>query len=132
MAPQDKDIWNTLSKEAWKTLNNAYILSSTKVGASIESDLQMIFCGCNIQQTFRSHDIHAEVNAIGNMVSNGGKKIKKILVVANKDFFTPCGSCMDWIMQFSDENTIVGFQGSEKGEIKKFKVSELMPHYPKK
>lgn len=95
------------------------------------SENNRIYCGCNIEHKFRSHDIHAEVNAISNMVSLGDKLIKKILIVAERDFFTPCGSCMDWIMQFADEDTLIGFQGSKNGEIQLFKARELMPYYPK-
>jgi len=123
--------WSDLSEKAWAVRENAHIIGLTKVGASVLSENDNIYCGCNIEHKFRSHDIHAEVNAISNMVSFGDKLIKKILIVAERDFFTPCGSCMDWIMQFADENTLVGFQGSKNGEIQSFRTRELMPYYPK-
>jgi cytidine deaminase len=123
--------WNDLSKKAWTVRENACTIGNTKVGATILSESNSIYCGCNVEHPFRSHDIHAEVNAIGNMVSSGDKLIKKILIVAERDFFTPCGSCMDWIMRFADEDTLVGFQGSRDGEIRSFTTKELMPYYPK-
>lgn len=122
--------WNDLSLKAWAVRENAYTIGNTKVGVSVLSESNKIYCGCNIEHKFRSHDIHAEVNAISNMVSFGDRLIKKILIVAERDFFTPCGSCMDWIMQFSNEDTIVGFQSSRDGEIHTFKTKELMPYYP--
>jgi len=123
--------WNDLSKKAWAARENAYTQEGTKVGASILSESNKIYSGCNIEHIFRSHDIHAEVNAISNMVGSGDKLIKKILIVAERDFFTPCGSCTDWIMQFADDNTLVGFQGLRDGAIQSFKAKELMPYYPK-
>ena len=123
--------WIPLSQKAWEVRENAYILGETKVGASILSKNDKIYFGCNVEHKYRCHDIHAEVNAISNMVSNGEIQIKAILIVAERDFFTPCGGCMDWIMQYANEDTLVGFQNSKNGEIQIFKVYDLMPYYPK-
>lgn len=123
--------WKKLSVYAWKAREHAYIFGKTKVGASVISENDNIFAGCNIEHIYRSHDIHAEVNAISNLISSGDKKVKKILIVAEREFFTPCGSCMDWIMQFADSDTLIGFQKKEGGEIQVFTPSELMPYYPK-
>jgi cytidine deaminase len=126
----EKD-WIHLSEKAWEIREHAYLFGETKVGASILSENENIYCGCNIEHRYRSHDIHAEVNAISNMISAGDTHIKKILIVAERDFFTPCGACMDWIMQFSDEHTLVGFQNERNGEIQIYRTEELMPHYPR-
>lgn len=131
MNDNSENTWSKLSEIAWKVAENAYTKSDTIVGSAIESDNGEIYFGCNIQHIFRSHDIHAEVNAIGNMISNGGREINKILVVAKKELFTPCGSCMDWIVQFSTDRTLVGFQNDKNGEIQIFTPKELMPFYPK-
>ncbi|MDX9854574.1 MAG: hypothetical protein RBS81_12395 [Tenuifilaceae bacterium] len=123
--------WETLSIAAWKVRENAHLFGKTKVGASVMSENDNIFTGCNIEHMFRSHDVHAEVNAISSLVSSGDRKIKRILIVAERDFFTPCGSCMDWIMQFAYNDTLIGFQKEKGGEIQIFTPSELMPFYPK-
>ncbi|NND77869.1 MAG: hypothetical protein HKN39_06770 [Flavobacteriales bacterium] len=129
----ENTLWNKLSNEAWDVRQRAFLQSggSTHVGASLVTDRGNIYSGCNIQHMYRSHDIHAEVNAISNMVSGGDNKIERILIVAVRAFFTPCGSCMDWIMQFSDDDTIVGFQNEPGGDVQEFTTKELMPHYPK-
>ena len=123
--------WELLSKKAWEVRENAYILGKTKVGVSILSEKDKIYCGCNVEHKYRCHDIHAEVNAISNMVSKGDSYIKAMLIVAERDFFTPCGGCMDWIMQYANEDTLIGFQSSRDGDIQIFKVYDLMPYYPK-
>jgi cytidine deaminase len=124
-------MWKKLSEAAWKCRNHAYVLGNTKVGASVMSEDGTIFVGCNIEHRFRCHDVHAEVNAITSMVAAGHTKLLAILIVAEREFFTPCGGCMDWIFQFGDPSCLVGFQQKRAGKIKIFLAKNLMPHYPK-
>lgn len=126
-----KLIWKRLSAEAWKCRKNSRVLGTTKVGAATWSSDGNVFGGCNIEHRFRSHDIHAEVSAISSLVSSCKEKLEIILVVAERDNFTPCGSCMDWIYELGGPNCIVGFQNKESGDIKEFLAKDLMPHYPK-
>ena len=127
---EDEIDWIKLSTEAWQARDNAFIFGSTKVGASVLSENQNVYNGCNVEHKFRSHDVHAEVNAITNMISKGEKKMIAIIIVAERLKFTPCGGCMDWIMQHGGENCIVAYQNEKNGEIYKFFAKELMPHYP--
>jgi cytidine deaminase len=127
----ENEEWKLLSEKAWEVRERAHLYGDIKVGASLLAENGQIYSGCNIEHNIRSHDIHAEVNAICNLISSGGKKIKKIFVVAEMDLFTPCGSCMDWILQFSTEETLVGVQNKRGGEFRIFKPVELMPFYPR-
>lgn len=127
---KQNEIWLQLSIAAWSVRENAYILGNTKVGAAVYSSNGNIYTGCNVEHKFRSHDIHAEVNAISNMISAGESKFTHIIIAAERNFFTPCGSCMDWIMQFCDEECLVGFQSNIKSDLQIFNVKELMPYYP--
>jgi cytidine deaminase len=126
----DRNTWKALSELAWKARDNAYILGDTKVGAAVCFDSDLIATGCNVEQIFRSHDIHAEVNAIGNMVAQGGKILKAVLIAAERINFTPCGACMDWIIQFGGGECEVAFQDCPGGDMQTFRAAELMPHYP--
>ncbi len=121
--------WDNLAKSAWKHRENARVLGKTKVGAAVLSN-EKIFAGCNIEHQFRSHDIHAEISAISAMVSSGNKQLEAILVVSDRDKFTPCGGCLDWIFEFGGSNCLVGYQTKNGGEITVFEAHELMPHYP--
>lgn len=123
--------WRNLSREAWLHRENAYVIGNTKVGASIISSNGNIFAGCNVEHRFRSHDVHAEVNAIASMVAAGDTKLEAILVVAKRECFTPCGACMDWIFQFGGERCLVGYQTEAYGDIIVLQASDLMPYYPK-
>ena len=120
-----------MSKEAWKVRDNSYLYGDTKVGVSLLTSKDYIFVGCNIEHRYRCHDIHAEVNLISQMISAGEREIKAILIAAKRNYFTPCGSCMDWIIQFAADNCIVGIQSVKGGEIRWFNWKELMPHYPR-
>jgi cytidine deaminase len=122
--------WSLLSTNAWECRENASILGKTKVGAALLTEDGKIFSGCNIEQLYRNHDVHAEVNAIANMISHGSKKLVAILIVAERNNFTPCGSCLDWIFQFGGPETYVAFQNSPYVDIVKYQAKDLMPHYP--
>jgi cytidine deaminase len=122
--------WKPLSVAAWDVRNNAFIFGKTKVGACALSVTNKIYSGCNVEHQFRSHDVHAEVNAITNMITKGETKLKAILIVAERERFTPCGSCMDWIFQFGGPDCMVGFQNRPDDEIQVYSAHQLMPYYP--
>lgn len=120
-----------LSDIAWAVRENARILGKTRVGCACVTMNNRYFSGCNIEHKYRSHDIHAETNAISSLIANGGKDIAYILIVAEREQFTPCGSCMDWIFEIGNEKTMVGFQNKKFGKIKWHTAGELMPFYPR-
>lgn len=120
-----------LSHFAWKVRNNAYILGKTQVGAAALSSSGTIHVGCNVEHRFRSHDVHAEVNAITNMVAAGERGLVAILIAAERERFTPCGSCLDWIFQFGGDYCVVAYQPERHGEIFPFLAKQLMPFYPR-
>ena len=127
---EDHIDWTALSEEAWAVREKARILGDTMVGAAALSKNGKIYRGCNIEHQFRSHDIHAEVNAISNMVAGGDQQLLAVLIVAERDRFTPCGACMDWIFEFGGPECRVGFQSKPGSRVEEFKASGLMPHYP--
>lgn len=131
--PKDIDdtVLQGLAAAAWNTRENAHILGNTKVGCSVLTDRGRVFGGCNVEHMFRCHDVHAEVNAISSMVSSGDRTIIAVVIVAERDRFTPCGGCMDWIMQFGSEDTVVAFQPERGGPLQRYSAHELMPHYPR-
>lgn len=116
---------------AWDVRRNAHVIGPTKVGCAVLASDGRVFVGCNVEHRFRSHDVHAEVNAITNMVSAGGTAVVAVAIAAERDRFTPCGACMDWIMQFAENgNCLVIWQSSPSGSIRSYTAHELMPFYP--
>lgn len=122
--------WHNLAKKAWACRENAYLFGKTAVGAAVLTERRQIYSGCNVEHRYRSHDIHAETNAISSMVACGEKRIIAVLVAAERTRFTPCGSCMDWIFQFGGPHCLVGYQGEIGGKIQIHSAHDLMPYYP--
>lgn len=119
-----------LATYAWRARENAFVLGKTKVGCAILTRAGEIFSGCNVEHQFRCHDVHAEINAITTMVSAGGSDPVVLLIVAERDRFTPCGGCMDWIMQFGGPSVVVAFQNKPDSSFTIHLARELMPYYP--
>lgn len=119
-----------LANRAWLARDNAYVIGKTKVGAALCTSSGEVFTGCNVEHRYRVGDVHAEVNAITNMVNAGFSSFDRIVIVAERDRFTPCGSCLDWIFQFAGPECVIAYQTSRKSEIIRHTAHELMPYYP--
>jgi cytidine deaminase len=127
-----KAVWSKLSRAAWAVRENARILEDTHVGAALITANGKIFSGCNVEHSMRSHDVHAETNAISSMIAGGEKAIKAILVVAQCSSLTPCGGCRDWIQEFADSGCLVGVQSRVGGRLTIYRLTDLFPHPPRK
>ncbi len=122
--------WEALSEAAWEARSNARLIGNVHVGAAVLTTAGDIFRGCNLEHKFRCHDVHAEVNALSSMVAGGQREARAILVAAEESKFTPCGSCLDWIMELGGSECLVAYQNLRSGPIHVFSAAELMPHYP--
>lgn len=131
MKKLDESAWAAMSERAWEGHGRARVLGKTSVGAAVLAESGDIYVGCNVEHKFRSHDIHAEVNALTNMLANGDRHAQAILVVSDRERFTPCGACLDWIFELGGPATLVGFQAVPDGELSLHRADELMPFYPR-
>jgi cytidine deaminase len=122
--------WDALGAAAWEVRESAHAHGPTRVGAAVRSAAGSIYVGCNVEHRYRSHDVHAEVNALTTMVAGGGSPAVAVLVAAERDRFTPCGSCLDWIFELGGPDCLVAFQGKPGGRVEILAARELMPHYP--
>lgn len=121
-----------LKAAAWQARENAFVIGPTKVGCAVLGTDGNVYVGCNVEHRFRSHDIHAEVNAIATMVTAGCRSLTALLIAAERERFTPCGACMDWIMQFAQNgDCIVLAQRALDAEVQRYAAHELMPLYPR-
>jgi cytidine deaminase len=119
-----------LSEAAWLVRDRAHVYGPTRVGCAALADDGQISIGCNIEHRFRSHDIHAEVNAISSLVANGGTVLRAILIAAEREQFTPCGSCLDWIFEIGGEECLVMSERKAGVTAHVYTARELMPWYP--
>lgn len=130
MSEISEDAYQALSKAAWSVRGYARLHGPTPVGSAALSDDGHIFVGCNIEHRFRSHDVHAEVNAISSLVAGGGHSLRAILIAAERDRFTPCGSCLDWIFELGGEDCLVLSEQVPGKRAHCHFARDLMPYYP--
>jgi cytidine deaminase len=119
-----------LLEAAWRASKHAHIHNQTMVGAAVLSASGRIYAGCNVEHRFRSHDVHAEVNALTNMTSVGDGPAVAIVITSHRERFTPCGACMDWIFELGSGACIVTVQSNPTGPAATWRADELMPFYP--
>jgi cytidine deaminase len=124
------DRWRQLADVAWAARENARVHGKTRVGVAVLSAQGNVHAGCNVEHIFRSHDVHAEVNALTTMTTAGDGPAVAVLVAAERDRFTPCGGCLDWIFELGGPATLVAFQGTREGSMTVLRADDLMPHYP--
>jgi cytidine deaminase len=114
-----------LAKEVQKKAHAPY--SKFRVGSALLTEDGEVFTGCNIENSSYSLTICAERVAIFKAYSEGKRKFKKIAIVSDsKNFISPCGACRQVLMDLAGGELEVILTNS-MGEIKIFKLSELLP-----
>ncbi|MDQ7906847.1 hypothetical protein RB614_20235 [Phytohabitans sp. ZYX-F-186] len=119
-----------LVRAAWRVRENARILGKTQVGAAVLASDGKMYLGCNVEHKFRSHDVHAEVNALTSMVAAGQSLALAVAIASKRDHFTPCGACMDWIFELGGPSCRVYISNSEDAIAFEHLAAALMPFYP--
>ena len=94
-----------LLNEAQKARSKAYTpYSNFKVGTALLTKDGIVYHGCNIENSSFSTTICAERCAIFKAVSEGKTKFVKLAMVTDaKNLTTPCGSCLQVIHEFCDQ-----------------------------
>lgn len=98
-----------LAKLAVRAQKRAYApYSSFRVGCVIVDEKGRLHSGCNVENSSYSATVCAERAAIFKMVSRGGKKIRRLVLVtgAEQPVF-PCGVCLQVIGEFGGQCSIV-------------------------
>jgi len=122
-----KNILTTdLIKTAISMRSKAYApYSNYKVGAAIQTNNNIIFGGCNIENSSYSLTCCAERVAIFKAISEGYKKFKALSVSTNNGGM-PCGACRQVIWDLCGNIPI--YICDNKNLIKTLKTIELIPH----
>ena len=111
--------------EASKTAYAPY--SYFRVGAALECSSGRVFTGCNVENAALGDTICAERVAITKAVSEGYRSFTRIAVAADSDdYCMPCGSCRQFMSEFSQELEILS--AKRDGRYVSYKLSELLPH----
>ncbi len=129
MIEPDLDL-SALVASAWLARAHARVLGGTAVGCAVLGRAGKFSQGCNIEHRFRSHDIHAEVNAISSMVTTGETELRAIAIAAERERFSPCGACLDWIFELGGPTCIVAWASAPDLPPHVLTAADLMPFYP--
>lgn len=104
---KEKDIWDVLYNKALSVLNPVHYNSFVDAGgvaSAIQTIDGNIYLGVCID-TCSGLGMCAERNAIGNMLTYGENKIKRIVaVMSDKKVGSPCGACREMLMQLDPSN----------------------------
>ncbi len=102
--------------------------SGYKVGVAVLGASGRILTGCNVENVSYGASICAERTAIVKMVSEGDREIKELALIT-KDGGTPCGMCLQVMLEFSPNPAeVIVRVASEAGTIETYRLSDLIPH----
>ena len=117
---------SALAFYAQKNSHSPY--SNFKVGAAVITPTGETFAGCNVESAAFPLGQCAEATAIGNMVSQGYKRISHIVIASpNEKFCFPCGGCRQKIAEFATDDTPVTMV-SKQGQTHNTTIGELLPN----
>ena len=122
------DSFQKLFEEAKKVREKAHApYSQFKVGAAFLTEDNSIVVGCNVENAAYPQSQCAEASAIGNLISQGYKKIVEIVVIGSGNkLCSPCGGCRQRLREFSKLDVPI-HMCSVEGHIKTSTLGELFP-----
>ena len=100
------DNFERLFKACKEVREQAHVpYSNFKVGAAFLTEDNSIITGCNVENAAYPLSQCAEASAIGNLISQGYKSIKEVVVIGSGDLLSsPCGGCRQRIREFASLN----------------------------
>ena len=122
------DNFQKLFEEAKNVREKAYVpYSQFKVGAAFLTEDKSIVVGCNVENAAYPQSQCAEASAIGNLISQGYKKIVEIVVIGSGNkLCSPCGGCRQRLREFSKLDVPIHMCNID-GHIKTSTLGELLP-----
>ena len=122
------DNFEKLFLEAKNVRENAHVpYSQFKVGAALLTENGSIISGCNVENAAYPQSQCAEASAIGNLLSNGYKKIIEVVVIGSGNLLcSPCGGCRQRLREFASLDVSIHMCNSE-GHLKTLTLAELLP-----
>ena len=119
----------TLGKKAIAAKSRALpAYSNFHVGAALLTKDGKIYEGANIESSSYSLTICAERTAVFQAILEGEREFDSIAIASDaEEFCPPCGACRQVMLDLCGKDLNV-LLINPKEEIKKFKLSELIPH----
>lgn len=119
----------TMINQAKAILSHSYSpYSNYQVAACLITENGNYFKGVNVENSVYGLTVCAETSAICQMIAAGETKIAEIVVLNGEGTLCPpCGSCRQFINEFSLKNTVVHLC-NHQAIIKSYPINELLPH----
>ena len=101
--------------------------SGFKVGAALETDDGTIVSGCNVENATYGLTVCAERVAMFKALSEGHRRFRRAVVVADTQSPTPpCGACRQILWEFAGDIEVT--LANLEAVAASFRLSELLPH----
>ena len=122
------DNFERLFKACKEVREQAHVpYSNFKVGAAFLTEDNNIITGCNVENAAYPQSQCAEASAIGNLISQGYKSIKEIVVIGSGNLLcSPCGCCRQRIREVASLNVKI-HMCNESGHMKTSTLEILLP-----
>lgn len=121
----------SLIDRALEARSRAYCpYSHYQVGAAIQfiaNGKRMTAIGCNVENLSYGLTNCAERTAVFAAIALHGKIVIERVVVATKDGGTPCGACLQVLLEFAPNDAIVECV-DDKRRKRRFRMKQLAPH----
>lgn len=101
--------------------------SKFHVGAALLTGTGKIVTGCNVENASYGLTMCAERVAVGKAVSEGYRKFRAVVIVADGKSVTPCGACRQVLAEFGDLPVICA-DGKDTRRYRVYQLSELLSH----
>lgn len=124
----DKKTLTALIAHAAQARLRAYApYSGYQVGASVVTNDDRVFGGCNVENASYGLSLCAERTAMAAARAAGATGIKAVVVVTEAEPpGTPCGACRQWMAEFG-EDTLEIVTANTRGEYRQFTLKDLLP-----
>ena len=100
--------------------------SKFKVGAVLVAEDGTAFTGCNVESASYGLTLCAERTALVKGVSEGHRKFRCVVVVADTQRLTPpCGACRQMLWEFAPEAYLI--LANLNGVVERHTVAALLP-----
>ena len=100
--------------------------SNFKVGAALETADGKIITGCNIENATYGLTICAERVAMFKALSEGHRRFRRIVIVADTaDPTPPCGACRQILWEFAGDLEVI--LANLRRETARYRLSDLLP-----
>lgn len=113
---------------ACEARRRAYVpYSRFSVGAALLADDGHLFTGVNVENASYGLTICAERNAVGAMVTGGGRQVVAV-AVCTENGVTPCGACRQVLSEFAPaEGDVPVWIVDAKGDVRETTLRTLLP-----